>query len=115
LKLRYARVALRDIEAIRTYVAAERVRHAILKTFQILTGFPFLGRPGRRKGTREKTVPRLPYLILYRTGEDETRNSARVSWRPAGARLSRGRPVTRFPIRSRTGSQPAVRDIRTEF
>ena len=77
LKPRYARAALRDIEAIRGYVAAgnpaaaERVRLAILKTIQILTEFPFLGRLGRRKGTREKTVPRLPYLILYRTGEDE--------------------------------------------
>jgi toxin ParE1/3/4 len=77
LKLRYARAALRDIQTIRNYVAAanpaaaERVRLAILKTIQILTEFPFLGRPGRRKGTREKTVPRLPYLILYRTGEDE--------------------------------------------
>ncbi len=74
---RYTRAALRDIQAIRGYIAtenptaAERVRLSILKTIQILTEFPFLGRPGRRKGTREKTVPRLPYLVLYRIGEDE--------------------------------------------
>jgi toxin ParE1/3/4 len=77
LKLKYARVALRDIEAIRSYIAcenpaaAERVRLAILKSIQTLTEFPFLGRPGRSKGTRERPVPRLPYLILYRAGEDE--------------------------------------------
>jgi toxin ParE1/3/4 len=77
LKLRYTRAALRDIETIRNYIATEnpaaagRVRLSILKAIQLLTEFPFLGRPGRRKGTREKTVAGLPYLIVYRVSEDE--------------------------------------------
>jgi len=77
LKLRYTRTALRDIDAIRNYIAtenpraAERVRLSILKAIQLLTEFPFMGRPGRRKGTREKTIPRLPYLVIYRAEEKE--------------------------------------------
>jgi toxin ParE1/3/4 len=77
VKLRYTRAALHDIGSIRNYIAvenpaaAERVRLSILRTIDVLTEFPFLGRPGRRKGTREKPVPKLPYLVLYRTGEDE--------------------------------------------
>ncbi len=77
ISLRYTRAALHDIDCIRNYIAAEnpaaaeRVRLSILKTIEILTEFPFLGKPGRRKGTREKAVPRLPYLVLYRAGEDE--------------------------------------------
>jgi toxin ParE1/3/4 len=77
LKLRYTPAALRDIEAIRRYIAAENpaaaepVRLGILKAVQILTEFPFLGRRGRRKGTREKIVPRFPYVVIYRVGEEE--------------------------------------------
>jgi len=75
--VRYARSALRDIDGIHRHIvaenpaAAERVRKSILRTIDMLRDFPFLGKPGRRSGTREMTVPKLPYLIVYRAGENQ--------------------------------------------
>jgi addiction module RelE/StbE family toxin len=77
LKLRYTLAALRDIDKIHSHIAAEnpraaeRVRLSVLKTIGILAEFPFIGRPGRRRGTREKTVTKLPYLIIYRVSDGE--------------------------------------------
>jgi toxin ParE1/3/4 len=31
-----------------------------------LADFPALGRPGRKPGTRELVIPRLPYIVIYR-------------------------------------------------
>jgi toxin ParE1/3/4 len=77
VRLRYTLAALRDIENIHNHIvienplAAERVRRSILQSVEILRDFPFIGRSGRRKGTREKTVARLPYLIVYRAAKNE--------------------------------------------
>jgi toxin ParE1/3/4 len=75
LKLKYTSAALFDIRRIHEHVcaetptAAEHVRCSILKSIETLLSFPFLGKAGRRRGTREKIIPRLPFLIVYRIDE----------------------------------------------
>lgn len=77
LAARYTRAALQDLQRIYKHVraenpaAAERVRLAILKTVEMLENFPYLGKRGRKRSTREKTIPKLPYLIVYRVDADE--------------------------------------------
>lgn len=46
--------------------AAQRVRHRIHGSLQILLDFPESGRVGRIADTRELIVAGLPYVIIYR-------------------------------------------------
>jgi len=80
VRLRWSRQSTHHLVAIRRYVAqydpeaAERVRLQITATVRLLQALPRLGHPGRTDGTREFVVPRLPYVIVYRTDigdEDE--------------------------------------------
>ncbi|MCX7285084.1 MAG: type II toxin-antitoxin system RelE/ParE family toxin [Novosphingobium sp.] len=50
--------------------AAERVVRAISKTGNALADFA-TGHPGRVSGTYEKSVSRLPYVIVYALGDDD--------------------------------------------
>ena len=64
-----AKVDLRQIKAYiseRNAVAAEGVIDRIRKTLVLLAVLPRLGHPGLVRGTFEKGVPRVPYLIVYR-------------------------------------------------
>jgi len=64
--------ALADFTAAMEHIAAvapdlagsiaSRVHAAVARLEQ----FPGLGTPGRRKGTRELVLPRIPYVIVYR-------------------------------------------------
>lgn len=51
--------------------AAQRVLAAIQHTGNALADFA-TGHPGRVAGTYEKSVARLPYVIAYALGADET-------------------------------------------
>jgi len=42
------------------------VRRRLIETVKLLSALPRLGHVGRREGTRELTVPHLPYIIVYR-------------------------------------------------
>ena len=70
MKLRLTLAAELDLEHIRDAInsenpaAAENVRQAIMKAIELLRFFPYLGRPGVLKGTREKTVKSLPYIVI---------------------------------------------------
>jgi len=61
-----------DLEEIHAYIARESVERAqdVVATIQLATErlarFPESGRPGRRGGTRELVLPRLPYILPYR-------------------------------------------------
>jgi toxin ParE1/3/4 len=46
---------------------------AILASVARLTGYPRIGRTGRRKGTRELVVPGTPFIVVYRILEREGR------------------------------------------
>ncbi|WP_171955432.1 type II toxin-antitoxin system RelE/ParE family toxin [Novosphingobium sp. NDB2Meth1] len=67
----FAEAAKRDLDDIVTFialedrVAAEAVARAIVEAARRLTSFPGLGHAGRLQGTREYSVSRLPYIIVY--------------------------------------------------
>lgn len=50
--------------------AAERVDERISARVSSLRQMPQSGRPGRVEGTRELTVSRTPYFVIYRIEED---------------------------------------------
>ncbi len=76
MHVRLSDVAESDLEAIHRHIAkddaqaATRMADRILTTLYQLESFPFLGRPGRVEGTRELTVPRTSYFIVYSITDD---------------------------------------------
>jgi len=68
--------AIRDRDAIHAYIArdnparAYEVVLAITKAVNLLADFPQLGRLGRKAGTQDLVVPRLPYIVPYRRRSD---------------------------------------------
>ncbi|NVO13713.1 MAG: type II toxin-antitoxin system RelE/ParE family toxin [Rhodoplanes sp.] len=76
MKLRYRTVALADLAEIRDYIAqddpeaARKVIRRIDTAVDRLRRMPWSGRPGEVPGTRILVVPGLPYVVIYRVGED---------------------------------------------
>lgn len=76
MRLRWTEEAAADLEHITDYLfenapgrAAELVREIYNAPSALLT-FPYRGRPGKKEGTREFVLPRLPYIVVYQiTGE----------------------------------------------
>jgi addiction module RelE/StbE family toxin len=76
MRLRWTEEAAADLEHITDYLfenapgrAAELVREIYNAPSALLT-FPYRGRPGKKEGTREFVLPRLPYILVYQiTGE----------------------------------------------
>jgi toxin ParE1/3/4 len=72
MRLRWERRAIKDLEAIYAYIAADNPKAAqcvvdrIGKSVSRLLTLPFSGRPGVTKGTRLLTVPRVPYIVVHR-------------------------------------------------
>jgi toxin ParE1/3/4 len=72
MRVRWLRGALRNLHRALDYIAkdnpgaATEVGERIHEAAMQLEHHPFMGRPGRLKGTRELIVPRLPYVIRYR-------------------------------------------------
>ena len=54
-----------DYLAARNPDAALKMEAAIREAVQRLADFPYLGRPGRREGTRELVIAHQPYLVVY--------------------------------------------------
>jgi len=77
IRLIFAEAAKNDLESIIDYIAldnpiaAEAVYRAIISAGALLNYFPQMGRPGRLPGTRQLTVPGLPYLIAYQINADQ--------------------------------------------
>ncbi len=65
-----------DLQRIRAYIAefdpdaagriADRIRRSSLR----LIDHPMIGRPGRRRGTRELIITGTPWLVAYRITPD---------------------------------------------
>jgi len=77
VKLRYDFAALQDVAEAADYIAAWRGPAAVLRfTARVqadarrLKDWPYMGRVGRKDGTRELVVSRTPYLIIYTLHED---------------------------------------------
>jgi len=78
LRLRWTRLAERDLDDIAAYIgqdspaaAARVVLELIDQAETLLPRHPALGRPGRVLGTRELVVGSLPYVLPYRVrGKD---------------------------------------------
>jgi len=71
MHLRLSDDAKADLQGIRDYIQPRspqgyiRVITAIFAMFDQLEAFPFLGRAGDVEGTREMSVPRTEYRIVY--------------------------------------------------
>ncbi|MEO1016546.1 MAG: type II toxin-antitoxin system RelE/ParE family toxin [Pseudomonadota bacterium] len=71
MNIRFHETALRDLTHIRDTIseddprAAENMLLRIDHSIALLEKFPQLGRPGHVAGTREKPVPRTPYIVVY--------------------------------------------------
>jgi toxin ParE1/3/4 len=71
--------ALNDLQAVREFIAednpqaAARVLAAIRNAVDQLARHPDLGRAGRVEGTRELIISDTPYIVAYRTTENEVR------------------------------------------
>lgn len=68
--------ALNRLDEIQTYIAEKSpaaayrvVRRIYSRTEQTLSANPFAGRRGRREPTREFVLSDLPYIVVYRVGE----------------------------------------------
>jgi len=73
LRLRWTRLAERDLDEIALYIgqdslpaAARVVLELIDQVETLLPRNPAIGRPGRVLGTRELVIGHLPYIIAYR-------------------------------------------------
>ncbi|HXW15768.1 MAG TPA: type II toxin-antitoxin system RelE/ParE family toxin [Terriglobia bacterium] len=72
IRIRWTQPAAQDFTAICDYIkehdGPERARKIALRIYDgitVLRRFPRLGRPGRKKGTRELVFPGLPFLAIY--------------------------------------------------
>jgi addiction module RelE/StbE family toxin len=78
LRLRWTRLAERDLDEIAAYIgqdnpaaAARVILELIDQVETLLPAHPAIGRPGRVVGTRELVIGELPYVIPYRVrGQD---------------------------------------------
>ena len=78
MRLRWTRLAERDLDEIAAYIgqdhpaaAARVVLELIDQVENLLPAHPAFGRPGRVVGTRELVIGELPYVIPYRVrGQD---------------------------------------------
>lgn len=77
MRIEWSDAAVADLKAISEYIeydrnleTANRVARAIYDAIRSLRGMPYRGRSGRVGSTRELTVPRLPYIAVYRVEED---------------------------------------------
>jgi toxin ParE1/3/4 len=73
VKIVWAALALRDVEAIGDFIAtdnsqatAARLMEDIFKSVDKLADFPHLGRAGRIPSTRELVVANTPFIVPYR-------------------------------------------------
>ena len=87
MHLRLSDDAQDDLRGLQDYIQPrsqqgyQRMMAAIFAAFDQLESFPFLGHVGEVGGTRELTVPRTPYRIIYSLPDQyHVDVEARVTW-----------------------------------
>jgi addiction module RelE/StbE family toxin len=76
MELRWTEEAANDLEHITEYLlehAPERAAGLVWEIYHApaeLLKFPLRGRPGKKEGTRELVLSRLPYIVVYRINRD---------------------------------------------
>lgn len=76
MKLLIAEPASRDLENIIDFIAldnpaaARQIYRSIVSSAGRLTKIPYMGRAGRLAGTREFSISKLPYLLVYEISEN---------------------------------------------
>ena len=76
MRLKWARRALSDLDALQVYIAQDKPEAARRQAALILTAvdglvrFPHSGRPGRLEGTRELVVAGTTFIVPYRVRAD---------------------------------------------
>ena len=82
MRLEWSQASLRELDAIRIYIAernpttAERIKNRIVSATELLARRPFIGRIGRIDGTREFVFTDVPYIAVYDI--DETREQLTI-------------------------------------
>jgi len=77
MKIRWMPLAEEDLEAAYEYVrqdkpqAASRLVGRIFEAVEMLARYPSAGHPGRVPATRELSIARTPYIVVYRYTRDE--------------------------------------------
>ncbi len=72
MKVRWLDEAVRDLKAVRAYIARDNpaaaadIAHRIREAVRVLTNYPSAGRVGRVPHTREVVVTGTPYILPYR-------------------------------------------------
>jgi len=75
-KVFWTRRASLGLWSARAYIAQEnppaatRVADAIVKRTNDLALLPYQERPGRAPNKRELVIPRMPFIVIYRLGEN---------------------------------------------
>ena len=70
-------LAEQDLEAGHDYIAGDSARAAarlvarVFEAAEMLVRYPSAGHPGRVAKTRELSIPRTPYIVVYRQRRDE--------------------------------------------
>jgi toxin ParE1/3/4 len=78
MTIRWARSAVRQLEAAREFIAADNPKAADQVLLQIvesvgqLSGHPRMGREGRVKDTRELVILNTPFIIAYRIKDEKS-------------------------------------------
>lgn len=71
MNVRFSKLARTDLKNIHSYIderspqGAENVLRAIEQATGYLENFPLIGRAGRVPDTRELSIPKYPYVLVY--------------------------------------------------
>lgn len=75
MRIVWTKPAIRNLEDIREFLRERsgnygRVTDRVFGGIEKLTAFPYLGRPGRVRGTRELVIVGQPYVVVYGVIQD---------------------------------------------